>query len=356
MNSLRPGDVLRRLEARYYDGLGLFKEVCLELIEARKPYQAVLMCHDLMRYLYPTEPFAKVRHDDPVPFLVEQIDTLVRFGRLAASRHDGYPDPTAGYDREAADTAIEKSTSDFYSRLWQDFDRETLVEESRHLVSRRIAEDVFDAHVRGRSVLDMGCGSGRYAIALAALGARTVTAVDFQEKSYAEAKRYCEEAKLPVTFRTTDVLALPFADGEFDFVFCNGVLHHTRSWRKGLAEIARVMKGAGFIYVYAAGGFLWNTRDTVRAIMKTIPEGYARAVLRLAGMPANRFFFMDSWFVPIEEHVPRAELESTLTALGLAFRKLVSRNPHDLDYGLALGVPGGEIAWGEGEHRYLLIK
>ena len=42
--------------------------------------------------------------------------------------------------------------------------------------------------VRGRRVLDLGCGTGRHAIPLAAAGA-VVTAVDFSEQMLAAARR-----------------------------------------------------------------------------------------------------------------------------------------------------------------------
>ena len=49
-------------------------------------------------------------------------------------------------------------------------------------------------------------------------------------------------------------------------------------------------------------------------------------------MPANRMIFMDTWYVPIEEHIPRAELESLFGRHQLSFQKLSSQVDTDLDY------------------------
>jgi len=39
-----------------------------------------------------------------------------------------------------------------------------------------------------------------------------------------------------------DALALPFSDGEFDWVVATGVLHHIRQFKKATSEICRVAR------------------------------------------------------------------------------------------------------------------
>jgi hypothetical protein len=39
---------------------------------------------------------------------------------------------------------------------------------------------------------------------------------------------------------------------------------------------------------------------------------------------------------------------------GLAYQPVPTSMPFDPAYGLTLDIPGTEIMWGEGEHRYLL--
>ncbi|HEX4070933.1 MAG TPA: methyltransferase domain-containing protein, partial [Planctomycetaceae bacterium] len=146
------------------------------------------------------------------------------------------------------------------------------------------------------------------------------------------------------------------ADCSFDFVFSNGVLHHTRSWQAAFDEYVRVMRRSGFLYLYATGGFFWTTRRALQPLFEAIPRSYTAEVLRLIGMPGNRMIFLDTWYVPIEEHIARADLEAAFRQRNLAFEKLPSQVEFDLDNALAQGIPGATAVWGEGEHRYLLKR
>jgi ubiquinone/menaquinone biosynthesis C-methylase UbiE len=352
-------DVPSDPEAAYYDDLDRFVELCSSLTVAGQPYFTVLLCHELYRFLYPAEPYAGFTHRDPVPYLAAHIRRLISFGSAARESVHGYPNLFAGKTLRRENEPrlpVEKETSDLYSDLWLGYDAHVLTEESRQLLARRIPPHVIDEQIVGRTVLDLGCGSGRYAVALASLGAASVTAVDFQAKSYLRAEEFCKRQSLPVRFAEADVLRLPFDDRSFDFVFSNGVLHHTRSWQTALDEYVRVMRRSGFLFLYATGGFFWTTRRALRPLFEAIPRAYTTAVLDLIGMPGNRMIFMDTWYVPIEEHIARVDLESAFDGHNLSFTKLPSHVETDLDYAIAQRIPGAATVWGEGEHRYVLQR
>jgi ubiquinone/menaquinone biosynthesis C-methylase UbiE len=95
--------------------------------------------------------------------------------------------------------------------------------------------------VAGCTVLDVGTGTGRAAIALAQRGG-VVTGVDASAEMLAVARRRAEEAKVHVAFAREDAHRLPFADGSFDAVVCLRVLMHTPDWRRSLAELCRVSR------------------------------------------------------------------------------------------------------------------
>jgi ubiquinone/menaquinone biosynthesis C-methylase UbiE len=355
------------LEAAYYDELKRFVDLCRSLTASGQAYLTVVLCHELYRFLYPHDPYAGFTHTDPVPYLVAHLRRLIALGTAAREGVHGYPDAAASNEvsgkgekassaENAREKAVEKETSDLYSDLWLGYDARVLTQESRQLLERRLPAAVIDAEIVGRTVLDLGCGSGRYAVALAALGAAAVTAVDFQAKSYRRAEEFCRKQGLPVQFAEADVLRLPFADRKFDFVFSNGVLHHTRSWQQAFDEYVRVMRRSGFLFLYATGGFFWTTRRALRPLFEQIPRSYTAEILQLIGMPPNRMIFLDTWYVPIEEHIPRADLEAAFRRRSLAFEKLPSHVEFDLDYALARGIPGARTVWGEGEHRYLLRR
>jgi SAM-dependent methyltransferase len=99
----------------------------------------------------------------------------------------------------------------------------------------------FLAPVAHRAVLDVGTGTGRAAIALAARGAR-VTGVDASAEMLAVAERRSREAGVEVTFLRGDAHGLAFGDRSFDAVICLRVLMHTPVWRQSLGELCRVAR------------------------------------------------------------------------------------------------------------------
>lgn len=103
--------------------------------------------------------------------------------------------------------------------------------------------------VRGRSVLDLGCGTGRHALWLATAGA-DVTAVDFSEGMLAEAHR--KPGADTVRFLAHDLHEpLPFADATFDRVVSGLVLEHLRDLSAFFREMRRVVKPSGVAVVSA---------------------------------------------------------------------------------------------------------
>jgi SAM-dependent methyltransferase len=96
--------------------------------------------------------------------------------------------------------------------------------------------------VRGRRVLDAGCGSGPLSEALRARGA-VVTGFDSSPVMVELAReRLGEGADLQVADLS---LPLPFADGTFDDVVVSLVLHYLQDWKAPLAELRRVLKPGG---------------------------------------------------------------------------------------------------------------
>ncbi|MGY5883412.1 class I SAM-dependent methyltransferase [Modestobacter lacusdianchii] len=96
--------------------------------------------------------------------------------------------------------------------------------------------------VRGRRVLDAGCGSGPLAAELRARGA-VVTGFDSSAVMVDLAReRLGEDADVQVA----DLSApLPFADGTFDDVTASLVLHYLRDWSAPLSELRRVLRPGG---------------------------------------------------------------------------------------------------------------
>ena len=99
----------------------------------------------------------------------------------------------------------------------------------------------------GLTVADIGCGTGRHALRLAAAGAR-VTAVDFSEAMLQRAR--AKPGAEAITFVRHD-LAKPFplASAAFDRVFCCLVLDHIAELDKFFLELRRLCRPKGCVII-----------------------------------------------------------------------------------------------------------
>jgi SAM-dependent methyltransferase len=103
----------------------------------------------------------------------------------------------------------------------------------------------FLGDLRGKRILEYGCGLGALTVLLAKSGAR-VTAFDLSEASV---ERAGERARLNgvldrIEFHVAPGEALPFPDGSFDRVIGKAVLHHLDPV-EGASELARVLTPGG---------------------------------------------------------------------------------------------------------------
>lgn len=103
----------------------------------------------------------------------------------------------------------------------------------------------------GAAVLEVGCGRGA--------GARLISrsfqpglqvAMDLDLEMIRKARKYLTPTEQAAVFTYTgDLTNLPHRDGSFDAVFGFGVLHHLPDWQRGLAEIARILKDGGVLFM-----------------------------------------------------------------------------------------------------------
>jgi ubiquinone/menaquinone biosynthesis C-methylase UbiE len=335
---------------------------------ATHPWAVVICMHEYFRNLYPSDPYLPFDPSvPPIQRVRRVLDGCARLLKNAGSFGSyfarGHTDPAsvASGRRDTPGRADEGPTQQVYGAMWDTFDFETCTEGARNVLIDRFRYSDFElTSLAGKDVLDQGCGSGRYTMALAAAGARRVIGIDLGGASLETAIMMARKAGLEtVTFERGDVLAMPYEDASFDFVFSNGVLHHTESTERGIEEMFRVLKpgGRAFLYLYADGGLFWHSRKKMPPVMKQIDQRYTMAVLDRLGMPSNRFPFVDNWYVPVERHTRREYLESFLESVGfVSIQKIVSGRATDLDSHFVQQMPDAGELWGEGEHRYLLGK
>jgi SAM-dependent methyltransferase len=101
--------------------------------------------------------------------------------------------------------------------------------------------------LRGRLILDAGCGMGRHARQIAPHAGRVV-ALDFS-RAIEQAQRNTSTVG-NVDCVQADLLALPLADESFDYVYSLGVLHHLEQTERALGNLVKKVKRDGRIRIY----------------------------------------------------------------------------------------------------------
>ncbi len=122
-----------------------------------------------------------------------------------------------------------------------------------------------------RDVLEVGCGAGRFTEVLLQTGAR-VTSIDLSTAVDANQENFSQDERHRVL--QADVMSLPFAPGQFDVVFCLGVIQHTPSPEATIAKLFAQVKPGGWLVI---DHYTWTlsrlTKSSllVRAVLKRLP-------------------------------------------------------------------------------------
>ncbi|MFC1851427.1 class I SAM-dependent methyltransferase [candidate division CSSED10-310 bacterium] len=155
---------------------------------------------------------------------MSQIDEDIRVGEIVSAFYNKYPFP--GYDAHKYVTQEDLfKNANLYSRL----------------LDNQIPWE--------KTVLDAGCGTGQLACLLSIKDRKTL-GIDFSEESLSKGQKIKEKLKLNnLTFRRADLLDLKAGDERYDYIFCNGVLHHTNNPYLGFQNIIQFATSGTFIVI-----------------------------------------------------------------------------------------------------------
>jgi 2-polyprenyl-3-methyl-5-hydroxy-6-metoxy-1,4-benzoquinol methylase len=199
-----------------------------------------------------------------------------------------------------------------FGENWQNFARD--VDEDRILAAEQSLKTMLGLDdLRGRSFLDVGCGSGLFSLAAARLGAESVRSFDYDPDSI-EATEALRAKLLPDaswTVERGDATDTAYCEslGRFDVVYAWGVLHHTGALWKAMGNVAERVTGGGhfFVAIYNDQGRKSRRWLAIKKLYNRLPEPvripYAVAVMlplelrmlaaaTVRGEPASYF---ESW-------------------------------------------------------------
>ena len=138
------------------------------------------------------------------------------------------------------------------------------------------------ADLRGKTILDVGCGMGRFAEVVAEAGGRVV-GIDLSSAVDAAAPNLERFENAAVV--QADVFSLPFGPETFDLIYSIGVLHHTPDTRKAFLSLPRLLKKRGQVAIWLYARMLrWTLAmsNLYRLVTTRLPKDRLLKLCRIA--------------------------------------------------------------------------
>lgn len=121
-----------------------------------------------------------------------------------------------------------------------------LLEKANRALYPKLLDDQIPLQVRA---LDAGCGTGNLTIFLS-MSHRQVLGIDFSFNSLRRGQEFKHKFDLRhAHFAQMDLFDLGLKNDSFDYVFCNGVLHHTADAYGGFKQLCGLLRTGGYIVV-----------------------------------------------------------------------------------------------------------
>lgn len=157
--------------------------------------------------------------------------------------------------------------------------------------------------VRGKRVLEIGCGMGLHASLFAKAGAQ-ITTMDLTQKASRLARRRFMQERIPASIIQADGETLPFPTETFDRIWSWGVIHHSSRTKVIVSEALRVLKPGGLFHAMV------YHRNSVRYwIIGGIQHGLLRGkIFRMSLAEVNQTFTDGA----IARHYTQSEIPTLL--------------------------------------------
>jgi len=202
-------------------------------------------------------------------------------------------------------------------------------------------------------VLEIGCGTGNYIIALNSLTNCQAWGIDISEEMLSKAKSRTNR----VRFKLSDATRLDFSDEFFDFVFSVNVIHHIKDHKSYYKEAYRILKFGGKIVTVTDSEWILRNR---RPLTLYFPETLEVDLKRYPSIEKLKSIMRETGFYNIKEEMTEyhyyltdisAYREKSFSSLNLiseeAFRKGIEKMEEDLNKGPIPCVSRFTMLWGE---------
>lgn len=159
--------------------------------------------------------------------------------------------------------------------------------------------------VRGKRVLDVGCGTGRF-MQIALRYGGEVIGIDLSFAVDAAFRNMGKEANIHIV--QADVFRLPFKKEVFDLIYSIGVLHHTPDTKKAFYSVLPFLKVNGKVAIWLYDFYShqpFMSSRYYRKLTTRLPKRFLHALCYIAvpyyylyKIPILKYFFKVLLFIP----------------------------------------------------------
>ena len=159
-----------------------------------------------------------------------------------------------------------KKVTDFYSKTpfpnYKDNDdKQTILDKGNKNILARKFKNFMGFK---KNVLEVGCGTGQLSIYFSIGSNNNIVGFDPTLNSLKLAKNFVIKNEISnIDFVNADIFDDVLIDNYFDFIWCNGVLHHTKDPYKAFQIVSKSLKKEGYILVG-----LYNKIGRLRTILR----------------------------------------------------------------------------------------
>jgi len=182
------------------------------------------------------------------------------------------------------------------------------------------------SNLQGKDILDAGCGTGDKSVFFALNGAN-VTSIDFSLGQLQKAKENANSNLVKLKLIKADILKSDLEKlGKFDYIFCLGVLHHTKDAKAGFLKLTKLLKPNGVIVIALYHKYARLKYRIIRRLIRIFISSKPQKIINFlfsknlfAKMlnTTNKETLYDRYAVPFESYHTLREVRKWFKKVGL---------------------------------------
>lgn len=195
----------------------------------------------------------------------------------------------------------QKKTGESFAWEWKNIYKENNFEKNNfmHFLSPFITQK----DLKNKTIVDIGCGSGRFTKWGAKLGAKIVFGTDLGES--VEVAYQMTKKLNNVCIVQADIYHMPFKN-VFDIAYSIGVLHHLPEPKKGFLSLPKVLKNNGKMLTW-----IYNRRNNnraiyfyepIRSVLKKMPKPILLKFCYFPAFAVHAINYLTFWLNSIGKH------------------------------------------------------